>query len=243
MKNKISIILVSSLLSAITAFGQLDLSELSMTASFDFESQYVFRGKDLADASFQPSVELEVGGFYSGIWLNEPTDDVRGASNEVDIYFGYTVNVEDSYNVDVGVTYYWYPTAATVSRSREIYAGIALEHDYNPALYIYYDFDLEQITLELSAGYSFDISDQVANSSIDVKGYWGLLQTDDKNAGQMATTVENGYTYLGFSVDYVYSFNDTSSLSTGIRYGGNNDGVINGREDSFWWGVSFSSGF
>ena len=87
------------------------LDELSLSLTAAFESEYIYRGSELGDESFQPSIEagvpLAAGNLYAGVWSSQ---DISGTpSNEVDLYAGYTVDITDILSVDGGFTYYWYP--------------------------------------------------------------------------------------------------------------------------------------
>jgi len=273
MNKKITAMAVTALLCAGSAHAFIDMNDLSISTSFAVEGAYVFRGKQVTSWSFQPSIEFGADGYYAGIWTNQPFNNndqsVGGPAsgpdgNEVDFYLGYGMEIADPFSIDVGFTYFWYPDATAglggvpVDRSREIYIGATADVMLSPAVYFYYDFDLEQVTLELSVAHSVDLSDMVDNTSLELGGYWGFLNADDLNGGQIATPAiggdpENGYSYWGLTADVVYSFNDTSSASIGIRYSGNNDngnavGATDGfgdraLEDSFWFGASYTAGF
>jgi uncharacterized protein (TIGR02001 family) len=248
-----------------TGFAQFDLSDLSMSTTFGFESEYVFRGKQVSDESFQGSVETSISGFYAGVWTSQPIADITNPAhaqttgNEVDLYTGYTFGFYEGFTADVGVTYYWYPDSLpgpfSVDRSREVKFGLIYDHILSPSVYFYYDFDLEQTTLEFSAGYEYDTSEWISSTTLAFSGNLGFVDADDRFAGQ--TTVpaalkgleNNGYTYYGLTADLSYSFTETANASIGVRYTGNNDedAISNfagfKREGNFWWGISFSAGF
>lgn len=274
MNKKLSALAIS----ALVGFGSLanaqflpDADEFSITTTFAYESEYLFRGIQLSDPAFQPSVEFGWGGAYLGLWTNQPIDDDDtfgfSTDNEIDIYFGYGFSME-WVSFDVGMTYYWYPEAgpgfgafaADIDYTRELYVGAAFDVFFNPAVYVYYDFDLEAWTFEFSGGYSYDISEFVANSSLEFGAYLGFVGVDDLTAGfgpppPAGIEFSNGWTYWGLTLDWVYTFTDYASGSIGVRYSGNNDGgeddllvpgsnqVNNGKEDNFWWGVAFTAGF
>lgn len=235
------------------AFGQTGsgLGDLSITGTFAFESEYVYRGIDLqGDHNFQPSVEFGFpvlgGDLYTGVWAMEPigTRNAPG-QNEIDFYFGLAYPVTDMFTLDVGFTYYWYPQAATgdAGQTREIYFGASADVIASPALYFYYDFDLEQTVLELSVGYSFDLGEHVgANGlSFDIGAYIGWLTANNINGGAPGPKAKNGYIYGGLTGDLVYMFNEYVSSSIGVRYAFNNDGnsaVNGGRENNIWFGAS-----
>ncbi|WOO41898.1 TorF family putative porin [Rubellicoccus peritrichatus] len=230
------------------------ISDLSITGTFDFETQYVFRGVALAQQSFQPSVEFGFpvlgGDLYTGVWTNQPI--TNGTANEIDFYGGFAYPVTDMFTVDVGFTYYWYPegVGATpgISQTREIYVGVSADVILSPALYFYYDFDLEQTVLEGSIGYSFDLGEYIGTEgvSFDLGGYLGWLNADAANGSQRGGVAKagNGYTYLGVTADLVYAFSENVSSSLGVRYSYNNDGTLaqgaitTGKENNLWFGAT-----
>lgn len=267
MKKTIASIALASALCG-SAFA---IDGLSVTGSFDFESEYVFRGKRNTQSAFQPSVEVgyNIGGgtAYAGVWTNLPvkSDNAIVQGNEVDFYIGYAFPVTDVFTVDGGFTYYWYPDsvgagiggigvggAKGYSQSREIYIGVQADVMLSPAVYFYYDFDLEQIVIEGSIGYSLDLAEwtNVNGLSLDAAGYVGWLHADAYNGSQRNGVAKwkNGYGYIGGSIDLVYAFSENLAVSVGARLTGNNDGTSGantftgspqlGRESKLWWGTS-----
>ncbi|MGF1451330.1 MAG: hypothetical protein ACFB21_04540 [Opitutales bacterium] len=241
-------------LSAQTGSG---LGDLSVSGTFAYESEYIFRGEQFAQHSFQPGVELAfpvVGGsLYGGVWANMPINDNEDAvagnpaiyGNEIDFYAGYAIDVTDIISLDAGFTYYWFPEATVNAgnppafggdeETEEIFAGIGADVLLSPAAYFYYDFSLETFTIELSSGYSFDLGDYagVDGASIDTGGYLGFVfdQTDG----------EQDRVYWGINVDLVYALSENVSASVGARYAGNDkdsDRSPSDDDSHLWWGAS-----
>lgn len=243
------------------------LADLSISGSFDFESQYIFRGKQRAWQSFQPGVEfgyaLLGGEAYAGVWTNQQIDNKPAIlQDEVDFYVGYAFPVTDMFTLDAGFTYYWYsdqPAGAAFGpgfssgysrQNREVYVGATADVILSPALYFYYDFDQNQTVLEGSVGYSFDLGEYagVSGVSLDLGAYYGWLNAQ-RTYGFTGNGAKNGYMYGGATVDLVYSFSPNVSASVGARWSGNNDGKrqanqsglpINqgARENNIWFGAS-----
>ena len=230
MKRKFNILVLASLLSISTLSAQ----DLSISSTFAFESEYVFRGVQFADESFQPAVDLSYGDFYVGIWANEPIVDGVGFNNEVDFYTGYGFALADWLSADVGFTYYWFPEDPNASSySREIYGGLAADVEFAPSVYIYYDFDLKGLTIQGSAGHSFALSETNENMSLDIGVYIAAVFFD--------TGFGTDYTYFGGSIDWSYAFSDSSAFSIGMRISGTN--LDDSRNGNAWWGATFSAGF
>lgn len=246
MKNTLKIIALSGLFVG-TLFA---VEGLSINGSVGFESEYVFRGMQQADESLQATVEVAYdiygGSAYAGLFVNEPIATTAD-TNEIDLYIGYQMPVFEDYTADFGYISYLYPSDASVARdTREIYAGLTYNGLYvNPAAYVYYDFDLEQIALQLSGDYSIDLADYgVENTTVDFGMYWGVLSAQDADGAG----ADNGYEYCGLTADAVYHFTADAAASVGVRFTGNNDDVATGsaqaqREKNAFWGFKFAAGF
>ena len=259
IKNVLKIIALSGLCAS-AAFAAttsptswFNSADLSVKGSVGFESEYLYRGRALAMDTLVTSVEgaykLYNGSLYAG-FLNH--DSVKSSFSESDFYVGYKMPVYEKFSADVGYTYYWYqqPTGATPDRRNEIYAGVVYNGFWvNPAAYIYYDFNTDAITGELSGKYSLDLAKYGwANTAVDVGAYLGGTSIDDVTGGQ-GTKSSAGWTYYGVTGDLVYSFNKNASASVGVRYGGNNNnggaviGALYPEKNSLYWGTKFSAGF
>lgn len=224
-----------AVLAALSGAASLNAQDLSMSANFGFESDYYFRGVQLADSIYTGGIDLSYGDFYAGIWSANPSDSEY--PNEVDFYMGYGVALTDLISADFGVTYYTYPDADDDIfdgdvNTAEFYAGVALDVFLSPSFYIYYDEELENWTGEFSAGYSAPLSEK---SSLDFAGYVGGVDLDEGA----------DYFYTGLSVDYIYNFTDSASFSIGGRFtAATEDYAKYGEDDAdFWGGASFTCGF
>lgn len=229
--------------------SQAQLENLSVTGTFDYESQYVFRSIKKTGPSFQPGLEVGYpllgGDLYAGIWAALPITSDRSvlfnqdSVNEVDFYIGYAYPVTDIFTVDVGFTYYWYPNMPSgalgtipglksgIGQSREVYVGVSADVLLSPAVYFYYDFDYEQTVLEFSVGYSLDLAEYVGVNglSFDLGAYFGLLNAS--KADPLFVKRNNGYSYGGGTADLVYAISENFAVSLGMRLSVNNDGKEN----------------
>jgi hypothetical protein len=77
------------------------LSDLSVNGTMDFEDQYIFRGKKITNAAFQPSVNFNYGNIAGGTitayaWTSQPiTSRPPGTeeNNEIDLGVKYDNNI------------------------------------------------------------------------------------------------------------------------------------------------------
>lgn len=237
MKKLIASLAIVGAMSTSGLFAQTgdSIEDLSITSSFAYESQYVFRGVKLNEDSFQPSLEFGfpvVGGdLYTGIWTNLPITGrgVNGSNSEIDIYAGYAYPITDIVTLDAGFVYYWYPTNGTTLTSYiEPYVGASFDVLLSPAIYVYYSVDQYNknatggadagiLTIEASIGYSFDLSEymSVEGFSFDVGAYVGMGIPDSSKGGMFGTT---SFIYAGTTGDLVYAFSENVSASIGVRY-------------------------
>lgn len=236
MNKKIIAVLAASCTLGGIASAQIDTADFSLSSTVGFESEYVFRGIQQAPGSMQVSVEANVAGFYAGVWANQPVfDDFFGKyDNQVNLYIGYSASVSELVEIDVGGTYYTYPESTGRKNTQEVYAGMIFDVLLTPSVYLYYDFELENFTAEVAAGYTFDLVDIAPGTSFELGGNLGYVD------------VKNGkdYTFAGATADLKYSFTDNASLSVGARLSKNTvtrTPAFN--RSNLWWGISFTAGF
>lgn len=168
-------------------------------------------------------------------------------------------------SLDFGYNYYWWLQDrnlnpwSPVNRSNEIYVGLLTDAFLRPALYAFYDFNLEQFRLLGSIGYTYDLSCWCGldGFAIDLNAYIAWLTADKYNGDQRQGSLpkqKNGYTYGGISADIVYSLNDCADIRVGIRWAANNDGSSKdqttyayenqgGTQSRVWWGAGIDFGF
>ncbi len=225
---------------ALGAFSTNAQASLSVTSSFGYESEYVFRGVQFADAIITPSVDVAYGDFYAGLWFAVPVENSGAYVNEMDLYVGYSKAITSLVTIDVGLTRYAYDNTFTSfldkDNTLEGFFGVSLDTILSPSLYGYYDFDLQVYTVEAKIGHSITVSDKV---SVDL-GLSGGYARDDYY----------DYAFYGVTADLSYAINDSSKFGVGLRYSGSDDYGIYGsatniklEKSMFWYGLSFSTGF
>ena len=216
--------------------------ELSISSTVAWESEYIFRGTQFADEYFSPSIDVSYGGWYAGIWsalpVSSETDPGTGIAEEteVDYYGGYSFPAGEIMSGDVGFTYYTFPDSEddffdSDVNTFEVYGGLSFDVAYSPAVYVFYDFDLETLTLEVAGGHSWEVTD---DSYIDVSGSLGYVDPDEGS----------DYFYWNAGVAYVYAFTDNASTSLGVNYyGADRDLMFGLDKNTVTFGLSFTAGF
>jgi uncharacterized protein (TIGR02001 family) len=199
-------------------------SSYSVTVDFPYASKYVFRGIQYAEDSFQPSVKVTVGSFYAGLWTNQPI--TSNIDNEIDVYAGYGFKLSETWSLDLGATFYYYPEAdlstGAFEHTFEPYVGVTGTFgSFTTGVYAYYDFDWEALTLQGTVGYSVPISD---------KASFSLLGT----LGNVSPDVGDSYTYYSLGATVPYKLTDSATLTAGLQYASHD---LDGFEDGHVWGT------
>ncbi|MCC5023020.1 MAG: hypothetical protein J6386_09610 [Candidatus Synoicihabitans palmerolidicus] len=217
--QKTAALLLVAVLTGSNLSAQED-SSYSITMDFPFVSDYVFRGVKFADDSIQPSIEFATGDFYAGMWTSQPV--TGNIATEFDFYIGYGAALRGTWALDFGFTYYYYPETPSGDEQFEPYVGLSgdLGGGMSASAYYYYGTEFEASTVQLSLGYSVEVSD---TSIFDLAGDYGFVGFS--GGGDSS--------YWGLSGTYNLSLRDTASTYLGLVYAGNDIGA--GSDDSFFY--------
>ncbi len=111
---------------ATTLLATAGVAQAEVSANLGVVSNYVFRGVTLSDdtAAVQGGVDYNHdSGFYAGTWMSS-LDDNSKANAEVDLYAGFSGDINDDFSYDVNVLYYYYPGDSSNSDYSEATAGL-----------------------------------------------------------------------------------------------------------------------
>jgi hypothetical protein len=217
--------------------------------SAGIESQYVFRGKHLADESAQMSLDATYGNLYGALWSNWPLAG-GGEDAEIDLIAGYFNEINPLLGIDVGLTGYWYPettAAAAENWTTELALGADGELPFPtgltlyPKVYLYYDFDLEDITIEARVGYGRQLP---ADWTLNLGAYAGYVELGDDAVASSGES-SGRYTYGGAVADFVYHISRGLKASLGLRVSGISSADVHNRSDAIelWTGALVSGRF
>ena len=192
----------------------------NVTTNFSYASEYVFHGQKNSNAAFQASAEVAYTNFYGGVWTNQP---LRNEQNEVDLYIGYAFPLKNDWKIDTGVASYNYPESTLTNgnfSTYETYVGLTGGSiaGLTPSVYGYYDWKLDNYTVQGSVGYSIPVKQ--IGTSLDFSVTYGFTA----NTGRFATGVANG-TYWGAGVAVPYKLAPNATLTGGLQYAGNDEDV------------------
>tara|TARA_B100001287_G_C22671214_1_gene525351 strand:- start:401 stop:1132 length:732 start_codon:yes stop_codon:yes gene_type:complete len=208
--------------------------DLGAEVSVGYDTDYIFRGanlgQDLLWSDVNVSTSLSDGlGLNIGAWYANPTD---AGDDELDIYAGVSTDL-GGMSLDLGTTYYYYP-GATSSNTLEFGAALGTSVGaFDLSLGVYHDIDTENTYVELGAGTSFDLTD---NISLDLGATIGNNQ-DEVVGGQA-----DGLTAVTITVGAPIGLTDNASLTP---YLGINAGLDDNQDagDEIFSGISLSVGF
>ncbi|RME69930.1 MAG: hypothetical protein D6781_07430 [Verrucomicrobia bacterium] len=222
--KKILVLGLASLLS-----GSASYAPTTVSADVTFASEYVFRGVQLADNAVHPSIEFGYDNFYLGYWGAFPVENMssKGWINEYDFYAGWGYDLNENTKIDLGATYYYYTDADSTF---EPYVGISSEMGVvTPSLYVYYDVDLKNITVQGSLGGSIPL--ESIKSSLDLSATIGYVNVDEGDS----------YAWYGASAVVPFNLNEHATLNIGLHYYYNDLSDYDG--DKFYFTVGATVGF
>lgn len=199
-------------LSALVAASSAQSEDYTLSLDLTFDTKYVFRGAQLADNVFHPSIEFGKDDFYAGLWASQPIENrglPEGWDDEVDFYLGQGWAIGEKTSVDFGAAYYYFPTGDS---RLEPYVGITREIiGVEASVYLYRDLDIDATTTEGSARYSVPLGPK---TSVDLGAHLGLLDVD--NIGK--------YLYYGADVVFPVQLKENAVFSFGLHYSDSDEG-------------------
>jgi uncharacterized protein (TIGR02001 family) len=253
MKKLVSASLV---LFGVVAPSVCSAESLAITGTVAFESRYVFRGVELSEQSFQPSIALAKNGFTATGWFNFPIDNENPASRrgeEIDIVLDYSTSVAEAVTLGVGFTYYTYQERdrgffdtfaedgdGLGANSFEPYVSLAFAVPLSPKVTLFHDFNFDTTTLQGAVAHSIPLADKF---SADLSGFIGYVFDDTGGVD---------FLYGQASANLSYKFTDKVSGYAGARFGGSDiagggildDAALGTRRASApWFGLGLTASF
>lgn len=197
---------------------------VTVTGNVALVSDYRFRGIGLSggDPAIQGGITLNTApGFYVGTWASSLEDTASYGEMELDVFAGWAGEVTDGVGIDVGATYYLYPTNdVDPADVFELYAKV--KPTVGPlALTLGVAYAPSQDSLDFGAGLpddnlylSADASIGIPSTPVTVTGHIGytdgaMTYTDNSKAwdysiGASLTVLGNvslGVSYVGVEAD------------------------------------------
>jgi len=189
---------------------------VTVTGNVAMVTDYRFRGVGLSggDIAIQGGLALNTApGFYVGTWASSMEDSPVYGEVELDLYAGWAGELSSGLGVDVGVTYYAYPSKDAGAGPSDVWEGYAkLKPTLGPVsttLAVYYSPDQDSLGGGDNLYLSADAGIAIPNTPVTINGHVGytdgfLTYTADGDAfdysiGASATVLGG----LGIGVAYV----------------------------------------
>ena len=253
MTSKLTVLLgAASILLGTVVSSSAEEDTVSVSASADVVSKYVWRGQNVVDDwVLQPGMGIGYKGLTASVWGNvdlhgDAVDD--GELNEVDYVIDYssTFPGQDILGYSVGLIYYDFPNTPFPGTA-EIYGGLSASVPLSPSVTWFYDFDeADGSYVQFSVGHGFEKVTQ-----------WTTDAYCDLEVGASLAYASAGYD------DYYFGVNDSAfndlTLSAGvpitidnwtikpiIAYSMMIDSDIRqatGKSDNLWGGISIAVEF
>jgi len=240
MKTKF--ILSTAIMAAMMTPMSASAGDVSVSTSIDYVSEYVFRGVSFARSAVQPGIEVSSGDLTVGVWTSAALGEVSAAAgDEIDVYASYGFELTDVVSASVGATIYHFPDVDGSlfdfgdASTLEFSAGVEFDTPLAPSATVYYDIDLEALTLEGGIGHSLEVGD---GSSLDLGLTVGHVEAD---GGGDSASLGYGFTddvsaYVG--ANYSLSSEDTLQF----KVDGNGD-AFTAKDNLLWFGVGVAASF
>lgn len=224
--------------------------EFAMTLDLTYNSLYIWRGINTTDGPvFQPSLELSYGGLTASFWGNLETTDVTGNRNdftEVDYTLDYSWSWK-KLNLSVGVIYYQFPEAQTLSTT-EVYVGVGLDVLLSPTITVYQDLHRADGTYaSLSIGHTFeDVWKPSRNVAVSVEAGASIGYASSRYNRYYYGSAGAAFTDALLSLGLPIQIGEHLTITPAINYSALlAPGIQNAMSDdnNFWGGVSVTYSF
>ncbi|EIP99844.1 hypothetical protein OpiT1DRAFT_04376 [Opitutaceae bacterium TAV1] len=240
-------------IAALVASGSVYAQAQQSTApaiDFTFDAtvvnEYIWRGQELADWTFHPSLKATYGDAYLGVWSAMPFNQTSGTADwtEFDFFGGYKFALNDNWSLDAGVTFYTYTdTPGSNPNSVEPYLGISgkVADLLSTSFYVFHNFEYNATTLQGSIGYSLPL--EKLGTSLDFSATLGWVSGNSnlREAGDNIPGLSD-YFYWSIGVAAPYKISDRAVLTVGVSYNDVNENDINSGAD-FVGSASLTIGF
>lgn len=238
MNKKLKSLAFVAIFSPAPLFGlsvhELAEEPIEVQSSFGYESEYVFRGVKQLGHNLNPGVRFDWLGSYGEI--RTVFDGSDNDFTEVDYTLGHT-HQQDALSIDGGITFYTFPENRPELRraaddTYEVFLGTAYDlaqTGLRPNVYFFYDFELEDFTIQVGLDYLVDLHERLgAEAGIDV----GHLFADNSDDDRF---------YYQAKLDLVYQINPVTHGRVGGRVAGNDNSID--PDPTVWWGASVAVAF
>ncbi len=198
-KTSFIVILFSIFLGTTLTFGQVSLGT-------DVNSRYVWRGIDFGQSlSYQPSLSYSSGGFEIGTWGSYAISN--SAANELDLWVSYSIEINESSSLSLGLTDYFFPAVAggyfdfNTDGSHVIEPFISYSSSFSITAYLNALNDPDN-SIYINASIPFTVDD------ISLEAFLGFVPSASAWYGTSGAAIQD----IGITASKEIPFTDTFSL-------------------------------
>ncbi len=174
MITAVALVMGISAVPASADIGEV-VSMFDYEVTLDYYSQYVWRGQQLNESSFQPGASIAYGGLSGGFWGNVPIQDAEGAAfefTEADWWIDYTTEIPgmEWASISVGAIYYNF-ASTPVPDTTEVYWGFSFDAPLSPYVMVYHDID-QADGMYINTGISYaweDVFELIPDKPMDLE--------------------------------------------------------------------------
>jgi len=209
-------------IAALLPTAHADERPISLEASADVVSKYVWRGMLLTDDPVvQPGLTLSGYGLSLNVWgsvdltdLNENDIDAEYRLQELDYTASYAISPMEGLDLEGGFIWYTFP-GTVFDDTGEVYGSVALSSiPLSPTLTVYYDVDeVEGYYGTFALGHSFELTEAL---SLDLGA--SIAYADEEYNEAYFGVDDDGLNDLALSASLSYTVNEYVAVSATVGY-------------------------
>lgn len=187
-----SLLKTTALATLLVAPAVASAQEVTLSYGATLTSRYLASGiEQTTGAAFQPWLEVDVSGFYAGVWASNTDAAITGSDYEIDLYAGYRGEA-GVFTYDIGYARYFY-TSPSMNCCGEIILSLGVAPNDK---------------LGMGVRFALDPQTDVLNSSIN----FGYAFTDAFSvAAEIGSISKGGHDY--YSIGASYALTDTLAIT------------------------------
>jgi len=258
---KVLVVFLSFIISFTGSVFALEINsqQVTITASEDFVSRYIWRGQDLYgqnDAAHQPSIDVTIDELFENtdvsfnIWGSFPMSGGHENGEELDYTIAFSKDLADSYNLSFGFTYFDFPNTGSTADVSEPWLSLTfnkiplLPIDISANVFAGYDFQAKSGGPDEGWYYSFGFGTEIPliDSLVTQEGQALSLSMINWGNDGVADLKPSFVYATDYSISTSYNLGSLS-ISPSINYIVNYEDQINSGDCEFLTGLGFSYAF
>lgn len=191
----------------------------SIQGNLAWDSEYVDRGVRQSGSVLQPGIDLYAGKYYVGA---AAFLEVDADFEEINLYGGTYRPLSPLLSLDLGLNL----IQVDGTGDAEAYAGLVLEFGLNPAIYAFYEWEAETLSIEAALGSRIDLHPKLfLDWSLTAGG--SLPEASDSSS----------WAFVQGTLDLVYPLTNRVELSLGLRASSRDEDLNLPDSSHLWTGI------